>query len=37
MTKDIDRKGWWQLVAFVGVIALLAIGAVITVLVLLLN
>jgi len=36
VTKNIDRKGWLQLVIFVGLIATLAIGVVITGLALLL-
>jgi hypothetical protein len=36
LTKNIDRKGWLQLVAFVCAIAAVAIGVIITVLILLL-
>lgn len=32
MTKEIDRRGWWQLLAFVVLIAALAAGVVIAVL-----
>jgi uncharacterized membrane protein YhaH (DUF805 family) len=33
VTKDIDRKGWLQLVAFVATIAAIAVGVVILVLI----
>lgn len=33
MTKEIDRRGWWQLVAFVALAAALAAGVVVGVLV----
>lgn len=32
MTKEIDRRGWWQLVGFVAVIAAVAAGVVVGVL-----
>lgn len=33
MTKEIDRKGWLGLVVFVGVVVLVAVGAVAAVLI----